>query len=410
VLATNNLIKVETPVTIAHLVNSQETPTPTKPEDVQTTPRTALLEDNSNLDNNNAMLAKLAQLDKPLLTVNAPFQDQPVLATSNTTKSPTNVITAVSTKSQEMDSVNKTLDAELTLKTATLEDKFNSDNNHASHANHAQLDKTLSVTNAKYQDQFAIATKSMTKVPTNAETAHSTKSQEMESTTSTVLEAMPDKTSDAQFSPKTATLEDKYNLDNNNASDAKHAQLDKTLSVTNAKYQDQFATATNNTIKQETPVTAAQSVNFQETELLDNKMEDAKSNNKTAMATTQFNLVNNNAMLVKHAQLDKSSLETDALLELPALAINNSTLPPTLVATVQMVSLQMVSVDNAKASTLVATNQEEFNWPNNNAINAKTAQLDNNSSVTDVSYQDQIADATKSSTKTTNAKHALLDN
>jgi hypothetical protein len=75
-----------------------------------------------------------------------------------------------------------------------------------------------------------------------------------------------------------------------------------------------------------------------------------------------------------------------------------------------MVSLQTESVDNVRDSTLVATLQEEFNWLNNNAINAKTAQLDNNSSETDVSYQDQHADAMKSSTKTINAKLAQLDN
>jgi hypothetical protein len=38
---------------------------------------------------------------------------------------------------------NKITDAELSLKTVTQEDKFNSDNNNASLAKHAQLDKTL---------------------------------------------------------------------------------------------------------------------------------------------------------------------------------------------------------------------------------------------------------------------------
>jgi hypothetical protein len=79
------------------------------------------------------------------------------------------------------------------------------------------------------------------------------------------------------------------------------------------------------------------------------------------MPTTKSNLANNNAMLVNHAQLDKLSFKIDALSELLALVINNTTLPLTLAATAQMVSLQTESVDNVRDSTLVATLQEEFN-------------------------------------------------
>jgi hypothetical protein len=42
------------------------------------------------------------------------------------------------------------------------------------------------------------------------------------------------------------------------------------------------------------------------------------------------------------------------------------------------------------------TEMVEFNWPSNNAINAKTAQLDNNLEVTNALSQDQHADASNS--------------
>lgn len=53
---------------------------------------------------------------------------------------------------------------------------------------------------------------------------------------------------------------------------------------------------------------------------------------------------------------------------------------------------------------------EEFNWANNNAINAKTAVLDKSLEETHVLLQDQLANATNSLTHKTNAKHAQLDN
>jgi hypothetical protein len=62
---------------------------------------------------------------------------------------------------------NKILDAELTNRTVEPVVKSNSDNNNAMHAKDAQLDKPLSVVDAKPQDQFAIATKSTTKLTTN---------------------------------------------------------------------------------------------------------------------------------------------------------------------------------------------------------------------------------------------------
>jgi hypothetical protein len=52
---------------------------------------------------------------------------------------------------QEMEELNKTLDAEYSNKDAMLTTKFNSDRLNASNANHAQLDKSLLTTNVLLQ-------------------------------------------------------------------------------------------------------------------------------------------------------------------------------------------------------------------------------------------------------------------
>jgi hypothetical protein len=76
--------------------------------------------------------------------------------------------------------------------------------------------------------------------PTNVSNAHWVNSQE--------TDKVDNKTLDAEFSNKPVTQEDKFNLINHNAIDAKHALVDKDLLVMFAKLQDQFAIASKNTI------------------------------------------------------------------------------------------------------------------------------------------------------------------
>jgi hypothetical protein len=85
--------------------------------------------------------------------------------------------------------------------------------------------------------------------------------------------------------------------------------------------------------------------------------------------------------------------------------------PLTPVETAQLVNLLTEFQEDANHSTPVATKTEEFNCHNNNAINAKTAQPDNNlEPIMFVWSQDQLADVTRLLTETTCVKHAQLDN
>jgi len=224
-----------------------------------------------------------------------------------------------------------------------------------------------------------------------------------------------DKIKDVPSTTKTVTPEVKFNWDNNNASLAELAHKDKTLLEMHAKFQDQHAHATNNITHKPTDVTDAQSVNSQETDL-DNKTKDAEFSNKPVIPTVKSNLTNNNAMHAKDAtMLTKLLLETDVLLEPLANASNNTTQPLTPAQTAHKVNLLTVLVtltmEDAKPSTLVAMLTEEFNCHKTNAINAKPAQLDKSLELTThVLSQDQLADASKLLTETTNVNHAQLDN
>jgi len=122
--------------------------------------------------NTNATDAKPVLLDKDLLVMSVRPQDQPVLATNNTTPPPTDVITAHKVNYQVTAESTKMVDVPLKLKTAMLKVKDNLDNNNAMDAKLAQLDKFLeTTTNVPYQDQFAHAIKQSTFPPTNARTA-----------------------------------------------------------------------------------------------------------------------------------------------------------------------------------------------------------------------------------------------
>jgi hypothetical protein len=314
--------------------------------------------------------------------------------------------------SQETEHKTKILDAVLSNRPVTKEDKSNLVNNNASDVKHAQVVKILSETSAKFQDQFAIATKNTTKQTTDALTVQMVNSQE----TQEVL--VVDKIKDARSITNNVTLEVKSNSDKTNASDAKHAQSDKTLLETNAKFQDQLVLAINNTTLPPTDVTTVELVNFQEMDSVF-KTEDAKLTNNNVTLMVKSNKDNNNAMLAKPVTTTSTDrlyrtkllLVTDVFKELSANASKNTIPPLTLAETAQLVNLLMPILEDAHQSTLVATETEEFNYHNNNATNAKTAQLDNNLEPTMcVLFQDHLVFATKLLTETTNAKHAQQDN
>jgi hypothetical protein len=188
----------------------------------------------------------------------AHYQDQPVIATKSITKLPTAVTTAVLDNTQEMDKEdNKTLDADLLLKTVINKDKFNLDNNNALHAKGARLDTNLSVTNAKDQDQLVIAISNTIPPPIFVTTAHPTNFLE---TMPTMLVESTNKMEDAQSMVKTVMPKVKSNLDNNNAMLAKPVlELTKSSLETDA-LPELLANATNNTTPLPTPVPTAQLV------------------------------------------------------------------------------------------------------------------------------------------------------
>jgi hypothetical protein len=161
--------------------------------------------------------------------------------------------------------------------------------------NHAQLDNHLSMVLANYQDQLVIASNNTTLLPTYVTNAHQTKSQ------TTVL--VEDKILLANHTVKVAMPMVKFNSDNNNASDAKHAQLDKTWLETLAKYQDQHVIATNNIMLKLTNVIDAQLDNFQTMVLTEDKILDAQPSHQLAMLIINSKDHKNNATLAQLVQL-----------------------------------------------------------------------------------------------------------
>lgn len=218
------------------MVNSQVTVELPKMVFAEQPLKTVMLEDKSNWAKLNATNANHAQLDKISLATTAKSQDQPVIAINNTTKPPTNALTAQPDNSLETVVLLKTAFAELLLRTVMLVVKFNSHKLNAINAKPAQLDKTSLVTLAESQDQFAHASNNTTLRPTNALTVLLDNFPEME---------VPLKTVFAELITRTVMLEDKSNCLSNNAINAKHAQPVKSSEVTiNALFQDQHADAT----------------------------------------------------------------------------------------------------------------------------------------------------------------------
>jgi hypothetical protein len=90
----------------------------------------------------------------------------------------------------------------------------------------------------------------------------------------------------------------------------------------------------------------------------------------------ESNWANNNAINAETAQQDKSLLETPVKTELNVHATSNTTLPLTHVPTVPQDNWEMPQLEDAKPLQLDVMQEEEFNWANNNAISAETAQSD----------------------------------
>jgi hypothetical protein len=159
-------------------------------------------------------------------------------------------------------------------------------------ANPAQLDNHSLTEDAQHQDHNANAIKNTTKLPTDVLTVQMVNSPE------TQLVLTVDKIKDVKSITNNAMLEDKFNSDKTNASDAKLAHKDKTLLETNAKFQDQLAHVINNTTPPLTDVTTVVLDNFQETDSVF-KTEDAKLTLNNVTLMVRFNLDNNNASLAK---------------------------------------------------------------------------------------------------------------
>jgi predicted nuclease of predicted toxin-antitoxin system len=141
--------------------------------------------------------------------------------------------------------------------------------------------------------------------------------------------------------------------------DVNNANLDNNITVkltlVSLKFPSQDVHATNNITNRPTDVTIAHKVNSQETLIL-SKTEDAKFSNKTVTEMVKFNLTNNNAMDVHHAQLDKiSTLKLTAASNQSkdhnAHATNNMTKLPTNAETAQLVNSQ---VTQTSAKTVFA--------------------------------------------------------
>jgi len=77
-------------------------------------------------------------------------------------------------------------------------------------------------------------------------------------------------------------------------------------------------------------------------------------------------------------ELVKLLLVTDALSSQLANATKSTTLLLILAETAQLVNWETSTLIDANHNHRYVIKTEEFNWDNNNAINAKIAQLDNN--------------------------------
>jgi len=183
--------------------------------------------------------------------------------------------------------------------------------------------------------------------------------------------------------------------------------LDSNLLVTFAKPQDQPVLATSNTTHRLIDVTTAQMDNSQVTATLvetrTTKTVDVLLQHKTVPQATQSNSPNNNAIDARLVMLDKLLSTTDVQSDQLVLAISNTTHRLTDVTTAQSDNWEMLTPTDVHNSTKHVMQTVEFNWPNNNAISARTAQQDNNLLVTFAESQDQLAVATSNTT------HKLTD-
>ena len=131
----------------------------------------------SNSANNNASDARLVMLDRNLLVTFAKHQDQPVLATSNTTHRLIDVTTAQMDNSQVTSTLvetrtTKTVYVLLQHKTVPQATQSNSANKNAIDARLVMLEKLLSTTDVQ-SDQLVLAISNTTHRLTDVTTAQS---------------------------------------------------------------------------------------------------------------------------------------------------------------------------------------------------------------------------------------------
>jgi hypothetical protein len=141
---------------------------------------------------------------------------------------------------------------------------------------------------------------------------------------------MEDKILDVKHTTPTVLLEVNSNFHNNNAINANHAHKDNHLLTDLANSQDQHVIVIKNITLLLIDVTIAQQIHSQIMELVVDKISDAKFTTQHVMLQVNNNLDNNNALDVKHAQLDNNSLETFAKFQdQHAIASKNIMLKPT---------------------------------------------------------------------------------
>jgi hypothetical protein len=143
VIATNNSTNKPTNARTAQLVNFQVMVELHKTVFAEPQHRTVIKEDRFSSVKPNAINANHAQLDKISLVTFAINQDQPVIATNNSTKPLTNVRTAQPVNSQVMVEQPKMVFAEQLLRTVMLKVRSNWVKCNASDARAVESDKPL---------------------------------------------------------------------------------------------------------------------------------------------------------------------------------------------------------------------------------------------------------------------------
>jgi len=230
-----------TDVWTAHLDNSLVMEELFRMASVDKLPKTAMLREKFNLANNHAINAEDVhhQLSCVLVMVgvSVKYQDQHANATNNTEQLTTDVLGAHQVNYQVMVVLFRTVSAEYQLKTVLQETEFNWDKRLAIDANHALMVKFQSTVFVWHQES-AIATSNTTEPPTLAQTAHQV------NWAVTDQDQAPTQVF-AELLNRAVIKEAKSNWVNNNATDADHANQEKSTSHQTSAVEDQHAVASN---------------------------------------------------------------------------------------------------------------------------------------------------------------------